>query len=125
MEGFEQKPPSYSTVTPPNYDSKPFESIEEYLDFMDQLQADADQFKWYEIQAHNFAGLILVPPDPLKKSVERHAAALKKQFKEPVMDLESAWSYMASAIADEFQVSASVIEKRIMFDSLKTKFPLS
>lgn len=109
------------------YDQKSFASIDEYLDFIVELQGDDDNFKWYELQAHNFAGLVLVPEQQLNESVQRQVLRFKTEAKARGFSFSNEneiWSFLYEELAEEFQVSTSVIEKRVRFDQLKDRYKL-
>ena len=82
-----------------------------------QLISDADH-NWLEWQAYVFAGLILVPPDPLKERF--HAAVVRVAEAGLSLDTasEAARRAIAQDLARQFDVSTSVVEKRLEKDSL-------
>lgn len=103
------------------------DSSEEWIEFMMSLQKDDYSYKWYEMQANNFAGLVLVPENRLEESTRRIIKSLHHkidQAKEGLQNSEMIWEYLSEAMADEFGVSAPVIDMRIKFDKLKEKIEL-
>ena len=78
---------------------------------------EADR-EWLEYQAYAFAGLVLVPQAPL---LREYRAALRRAD-EAGINLEQfpevAKQYMATSIAKTFEVSATVIEKRLAKDTV-------
>ncbi len=71
-----------------------------------------------EWQAYTFAGLILVPSDVL---LERFKTAVQRAEREGISLVaasDMARHIIAGALAPEFEVSTSVIDKRIAFDGL-------
>jgi len=109
------------------YKNLPFDSIDSYIDFIMQFQEDDESFKWYEMQANNFAGLVLVPSDKLELSIQRavtifrnEKAKRKADFKD--IDQDEIWAYLCNFVADEFAVSSDVIRLRVQFDNLRDRF---
>lgn len=90
------------------------DSIEEYLEFVDSI--GDEQHRWAEWQADCFAGLILVPPKPLASKLQE--ARNKAIVKGVSPDDPAARGYMADWISDFFEVSAGVIETRLVYDKL-------
>ena len=100
---------------------------DEWVEFMMSLQEDDYSYTWYEMQANNFAGLVLVPGNRLEESTRKIVKSLRHkidQAKEGLQNSEMIWGYLSEAIADEFGVSAPVIDMRIKFDKLKEKIDL-
>ena len=100
---------------------------DEWIEFMMSLQEDDYSYKWYEMQANNFAGLALVPENRLEGNVRKTIKSLHhkiEQAKKGLKNSEMIWEYLSEAIADEFGVSAPVIDMRIKFDKLKEKIEL-
>jgi hypothetical protein len=73
---------------------------------------------WLEWQAYCFAGLILVPPTPL---ATEYRAALRRADEEGI-DITAhggmARQYIATHIGRLFEVSATVVEKRLIYDGI-------
>lgn len=78
---------------------------------------EADR-EWLEYQAYSFAGLVLAPQEPLLREY-RDALRIAD---EAGINLEQypdvAQQYMATSIAKTFEVSATVIEKRLAKDGV-------
>lgn len=77
--------------------------------------------RWFETQASEFAGRLLVPIDPLIESFkEARLEIIKKNssWDAPKIDDEELLSEVASRIAPKFGVSAEVIEKRLIKESV-------
>ena len=101
------------------YQAARFGRIKEWMRFVTEI--GIKEYEWLEWQAYAFAGLILVPPAPLKKKLSEathraHRAGFSIS-KEP----EVAGMYIASWIAKQFNVSSQVIEKRLVRDELWSK----
>jgi hypothetical protein len=77
------------------------------------------EYGWVEWQAYEFAGRLLVPPEPLKNSFE---AAIKTAQSTGYTDWlaadEAALDYIATRIAPKFGVSTEVIAKRLRVEKL-------
>lgn len=81
------------------------------------MALSAKEEHWFEMQAYNFAGLILVPPEILREEFD---AILKdtRQFFDPYAS-PSYFFYMAvNRLSKHFLVSKDVIRKRIAYDQL-------
>lgn len=79
-----------------------------------QLMAisEADR-EWLEWQAYSFAGLILVPGQPLREKLQE-AVRLAVEQGFPVVDVpDPAKDYISTWLGRQFEVSAQVIEKRL------------
>jgi hypothetical protein len=99
------------------FDRIPRGSAEEWIAFVRDLPER--EYSFLESHAYEFAGRFLVPPAEL--SVELEAAIklaessglLREQLQE-----DSHMQYLAKPIARRFEVSSSVIEKRLMKEKL-------
>lgn len=101
------------------YKSVKFKTQEEWIEYMNQL--DPNDLEWFEWQANEFAGRLLVPLAPLTKAVEeqkdyisgRENEAIKKGIKDK--DELDKWKRyaLATRICSAFQVSAETMEMRL------------
>lgn len=93
-----------------------FDSIEGWKS--SRLRIPEDQYAWLEWQAYAFAGLVLVPEEPLKAAmVAAQARAHAKGFS--LADAsEPTRRMVAGAISQDFDVSTEVVEKRIAKDGI-------
>src|SRR5688572_12853758 len=77
------------------------------------------EYGWVEWQAYEFAGRLLVPPDPLREAFD---AAIKSAQAAGYADWlaadEAALDYIATRIAPKFGVSAEVMAKRLRVEKL-------
>lgn len=73
---------------------------------------------WLEWQAYAFAGLVLVPPDALRTRFDATVARVAEQGVSLSEASDAARRMIARVLAREFEVSPSVIEKRLHYDSL-------
>jgi hypothetical protein len=78
-------------------------------------EEDRQAFEW---QAYTFAGLILVPHDPLRDALQKAIAMAESQGVSIRLQVERAKAYVCTWIGRIFEVSAPVIEKRMIADVL-------
>ncbi len=77
------------------------------------------EYGWVEWQAYEFAGRLLVPPQPLADTFGKAVATAKSAgFAERLAAEEAALDYIATRIAPKFGVSAEVINKRLRGEKL-------
>jgi hypothetical protein len=76
------------------------------------------EYGWMEWQANCLAGLILVPANPLRRSFEQAKAAIASVGLKLTSAKDAARDAAFGYIAREFDVSSSVIEKRVDYDQL-------
>ena len=91
-----------------------FNSEDEWKNF--RIKLENDSLIWFEWQANEFAGRLLVPLDQLVIAFkEARTEILKKNisWNAPKIDDEDLFSMIAPIIAPKFDVSPLVIEKRI------------
>lgn len=78
-----------------------------------------DDYAWFEFQANSFAGLVLVPSAEL---ADQYRAAVRAAEEAGLSDVtimsEAGKSHLARWLANQFEVSESVIEKRMEKDGL-------
>lgn len=75
-------------------------------------------WSWLEWQAYNFAGLILVPREPLEEKLREAVRRAAEQGFDVRGDPEVAEGYVFTWLGRQFEVSAQVIEKRLEKDGL-------
>lgn len=84
-----------------------------------QEAVSEDDYAWFEFQANAFAGLVLVPRGELRQQFDAGIGAAEKAgLSESTLWSEAGKSYVALWLADQFDVSAQVIEKRMEKDGL-------
>ncbi|MFQ5881781.1 MAG: ImmA/IrrE family metallo-endopeptidase [Candidatus Methylomirabilales bacterium] len=93
-----------------------FRTVENWKRF--QREMDEEDRRWMEWQAYAFAGLVLVPPDPLRDQYGKAVRAARKVGLSIQKVGEVARPYIADYLARRFVVSAQVIERRIEKDRL-------
>jgi len=102
------------------YDAHKFKSIDGWKEFINSMTEK--EHGWLEYQGYAFAGLVLVP----RESLSKHTGEWVKRIKAKGISLEKnwdfAWELITEHLGKEFQVSASVIEKRLEKDGIKKKY---
>jgi len=102
------------------YDDHKFKSIEGWKEFINSMTEE--EHGWLEYQGYAFAGLILVPREPLVN----HTGEWVKRIKDQGISLEQnrdfAWDLIAEHLGKGFQVSSSVIGKRLHKDKIADNF---
>ena len=102
-----------------------FSTIAEWRGVVSRI--DEEDYGWLEWQAYAFAGLILVPSDPLRSRFRQAASAARDALAERGLSPEELSSdavaepvlrRIASRLAEEFEVSPTVVEKRLQKDDL-------
>lgn len=73
---------------------------------------------WLEWQAYCFAGLILVPYDPLQERLQEALRIASEEGVDVTGNPELAEGYVCTWLGRQFEVSSQVIEKRLRKDSL-------
>jgi Zn-dependent peptidase ImmA (M78 family) len=79
--------------------------------------SDADR-EWLEWQAYSFAGLILVPGEPLKERLGKAVRFATQQGFSIEKAPDPAKDYLCTWLGRQFAVSSQVIEKRLDKDRL-------
>ena len=89
-------------------------------EWFDYISAIPDvEYGWVEWQAYEFAGRLLVPPDPLRKAFQTAIqTAQAAGYADWLAADEAALDYIAARIAPKFGVSAEVIAKRLRAEKL-------
>ena len=103
----------------PLYESSRIASVRDW----ERVQASIteEDYAWFEFQANSFAGLVLVPVSELRRmfdSAMREARGAG--LSESTLSNEAGKSYIARWLAEQFQVSEQVIERRMEKDGLWT-----
>jgi hypothetical protein len=93
-----------------------FRSIEEWKRFQrDMVESDRG---WLEYQAYAFAGLVLVPAEPLLVEYQKALRVAARAGLSLQRAGEVARPYIANWLARRFDVSSQVIERRLEKDEL-------
>ena len=91
-------------------------SIPDWKKFVREL-TEPDR-EWLEWQAYAFAGLVLAPRTPLARAYGEAIRMADEAGFDLERNLDVARQYMATAIAKVFEASASVVEKRLVYDGI-------
>lgn len=97
------------------FDEADIHSLDDYLRFQDEL--DPVLRDNYEFQAYNVAGRILVPTGKLVEA-SRDALDTVRGRLPTGIDRRALCSVLAARVAEPFNVSTSVVEKRLLNDSV-------
>ena len=94
-----------------------FQNPDEWVNFRNEM--DETDLNWFEQQAHEFAGRLLVPVDPLKKILENQRDNVEK-YREISQnnDNDKLIEAIARTINHEFEVSPEVILRRIRAEKI-------
>lgn len=84
-----------------------------------QSSIGEEDYKWFEIQANSFAGLVLAPREALQTQFRDVVAQLRHAGISPgQIDHHPTRQYVVSALADRFRVSERTMEIRLERDGL-------
>lgn len=101
----------------PLYEGARIASVSDWRRVQDAISED--DYAWFEFQANSFAGLVLVPPRELKaQSAAAVKAARQAGLSEATLSSDAGQAHVARWLADQFDVSEQVIEKRMEKDGL-------
>lgn len=101
-----------------------FQNEDEWIKFRNEM--DEDDLNWFEQQAHEFGGRLLVPLTPLKEALEgqREKVEIFRKMSQN-NDEDRLIDAIARMINNDFAVSYEVIRKRIRVERLWNEmFPL-
>ena len=111
------------------YKNLNFASEKEFIEF--QQSVDEESLEWFEKQANEFAGRLLVPIDNLRELIAAEEEYCK-QFTERLRNGDEEISEkeiesfvidaLASRIYKKFEVSKEVVKRRIRTENLKSEF---
>lgn len=77
------------------------------------------EYGWVEWQAYEFAGRLLVPPEPLREAFQSAIeSAQAAGYSDWLAADEAAIDYIATRVASKFGVSADVIARRLRVEKL-------
>lgn len=92
-------------------------SAKEWFDYISAIPDT--EYGWVEWQAYEFAGRLLVPPEPLREAVQTAVqTAQAAGYADWLAADEAALDYLAARIAPKFGVSVEVIAKRLRAEKL-------
>ncbi len=87
-----------------------FAGIEEWVDF--RIKMKEEDNRWFESQAYEFAGRLLVPRNQLIDKIKEKSDGIQK-YRDIADDEEALKDAISKLICDDFFVSAAVIYRRI------------
>jgi Zn-dependent peptidase ImmA (M78 family) len=97
------------------YQESTIESLTDWAAIQEQI--GEEDYKWFEAQANNFAGLVLVPRDRLEKAFRDISVTLRNAgIPESRIDHHPTRQYVISQLADQFKVSEQTMEVRLERD---------
>ncbi len=102
------------------YSENRFSSIAEWKEFINSMTEG--EHGWLEYQGYAFAGLILVPRENLIKHTNEWVKRIKGKGVSLKQNWDFAWELIIAHLGKAFQVSSSVIEKRLDKDGIKEKY---
>lgn len=86
-------------------------SLQEWIDFY--LGLDEQDYGWFERQAYWFAGVILVPEEPLVEEYEKVLGRLNSSGLTDTALSYSSRTQLAGTLAKRFHVSTGVMQRRL------------
>jgi len=94
-----------------------FRTSEDWLHFHEDFLAD--DLNWFEQQAYEFAGRLLVPKEKLLEEIQKHQKKIN-EYKSMIGEgEEELLEAISRLICDRFQVSPIVIQKRIRKEKIR------
>lgn len=111
------------------YKKMKFASTKEFIEF--QQSFNEESLEWFEKQANEFAGRLLVPVHKLKELIgaeENYCTQLTEKLKSGKEDLSNkeiesfVLDSLSSRIYKKFEVSKEVVKRRIRTENLKSEF---
>jgi Zn-dependent peptidase ImmA (M78 family) len=94
-----------------------FRTPDAWMRFREDLEED--DLMWFEQQAYEFAGRLLVPRGPLIAEIQRLAPKIQEYKKRGGSDEEQIIQAISRSVCRMFAVSADVIARRIKSERLK------
>jgi len=99
------------------YNRYKFDNITEWKEFIEKFPEK--EYSWFEWQAYEFAGLVLVPPVHLNKRVSYHTKEIESlgiKNKDVINDR------VIEFLSEDFVVSRDVIQRRLVREAKKIIF---
>lgn len=101
----------------PLYEESPIRSVLDWRRVQESISEE--DYAWFEFQANSFAGLVLVPGTELREQLRVALKAAKDGgLSEATIWSDAGKSYIARWLADQFDVSEQVVERRMEKDGL-------
>jgi Zn-dependent peptidase ImmA (M78 family) len=94
-----------------------FQNADEWVKL--RLEMPEEDLSWFEFQAHEFAGRLLVPRNILLEKVEDHAEKIEQflELSENGID-DLLFDTISRIICDDFGVSSEVIKRRLVKEKI-------
>lgn len=97
------------------FEAAEFDSVEDWKEFLGEMPEESRG--WYEWQGYAFAGLLLVPAEPLRTRVEEAVEKARRQgFDALDLEVQAHRDLVAEWVGRRFDVSAEVIVRRGDYD---------
>lgn len=100
-------------------DNQKFKNVEDWIKF--RLNLNDETLGWFETQASEFAGRLLVPIDPLVEEFRSKRDGILRKYSswdsKPMSD-DDLFSMVAPIVCGRFDVSAEVIERRLRKENI-------
>lgn len=100
-------------------DNQKFKNVEDWIKF--RLNLNDETLGWFETQASEFAGRLLVPIDPLVEEFRSKRDGILRKYSSwdsKPMSEDDLFSMVAPIVCDRFDVSAEVIERRLRKENI-------
>lgn len=97
-----------------------FSSIYEWKEFINSIPEN--DYRWLEYHGYAFAGLVLVPRETLIKYTKAFVDNIKGEGISLKDNWDFAWELITAHLGKIFQVSSSVVEKRLEKDGIKDSY---
>lgn len=97
-----------------------FASISEWKQFV--TSAPDREYRFLEWHANTFAACVLVPGDQLLAEATKCVDLIKSTHLDLAANWDYAWTQIAASLADPFEVSNQVIERRLEKENISDRF---
>lgn len=100
------------------YEQFKFSTIEEWKYFMESIPPQ--EYSWLELQAYDFAGLILVPDNKLKENFDNAVSRIKAEgYSIEDFNKDMVLEFVCRYLKEQYEVSDQVITKRLLKNNIK------
>ncbi len=97
-----------------------FSNISQWKEFLGT--SSEREYRFLEWHANTFAGLVLVPHDHLLAEAGKCVELIKSSDLDLARNWDYAWTQIAASLADPFEVSTQVIERRLEKEKIPDVF---
>jgi len=98
------------------YEEYKFKNVTEWKEFIEEFPEK--EYSWFEWQAYEFAGLVLVPPVHLIKRVHYHTKVIESLG---IKDKDVTNDRVIELLSEDFVVSREVIQRRLVREAKNEK----